>query len=90
MGKRKNSFADSDAKRPKNPFILDDVEEVDDDYDSEGEESVADSVEAPAKRIKKANGGKRKSEKVSKELAAAIKETERRAIERQRQRNLFA
>jgi len=97
MGKRKHSFASSETKRNKNPFILDDVEEVDDDYESDYDEgeSVDDGAEEPAKR-KKTGGkvAKRKSgagKSVSKELAAAIRETERREKDRQkRHTNIFA
>jgi len=98
MGKRKHSFASSEAKRTKNPFILDDVEEVDEDYESDYDEgeSVGDSVEAPAKRKKTSGKASTKSKSgagksVSKELAAAIKETERREKDRQKGRtNIFA
>jgi len=97
MGKRKHS-ASSETKRTRNPYILDDVEEVDEDYESDYDEgeSVGDSVEAPAKQKKKTSGksAKRTSgagKSVSKELAAAIKETERREKDRQkRQVNIFA
>src|SRR4051812_15277751 len=88
MGKRKGTTSrgrrtsadveEEGRRRKRNPFILDDVEEVDDDYES-GLDDYEEEGAVPSsyKRARKedATEGERHT---SKELAQLIRETEQR------------